>query len=187
MSKLKFALAMLAAGGAAGVASEAAAARRSSWTSTATQDFTDIALEGGPAQFYYGFDTTAEKTFLGAYGDSLLLQPPPPKGTGGYTNQQVKTAYVLSLGPSGPPPKYKTVGSPHGGDQFVNLTFSAGGTQGFHGYADIDTGGGLHTINYAAGLSGPVPEPAAWALMIAGFGLTGAALRRSRRQAPLSA
>lgn len=30
------------------------------------------------------------------------------------------------------------------------------------------------------GLSSPVPEPAAWALMIAGFGLAGATLRRRR-------
>lgn len=28
--------------------------------------------------------------------------------------------------------------------------------------------------------SGPVPEPASWAMMIAGFGLTGAMLRRRR-------
>ena len=33
----------------------------------------------------------------------------------------------------------------------------------------------------------PVPEPSAWALMIAGFGLTGAMLRRVRRQGRLLA
>ena len=31
--------------------------------------------------------------------------------------------------------------------------------------------------------NGGVPEPASWALMIAGFGLTGAMLRRRRRAA----
>jgi hypothetical protein len=35
--------------------------------------------------------------------------------------------------------------------------------------------------------SGAVPEPAAWALMIAGFGLTGAAMRSRRRPAVVSA
>lgn len=35
-------------------------------------------------------------------------------------------------------------------------------------------------VDYAATLSGPVPEPANWAMMIAGFGLVGAALRRQR-------
>ncbi len=57
------------------------------------------------------------------------------------------------------------------------LTFStAGGTRGPY------DGGGEHfamdnlTINAAGG----VPEPATWAMMIAGFGLAGATLRRRR-------
>ncbi len=36
-------------------------------------------------------------------------------------------------------------------------------------------------LNQLGFLSGPVPEPASWAMLIAGFGLTGAALRRRRR------
>lgn len=43
----------------------------------------------------------------------------------------------------------------------------------------------LQAIGY--NLSAGVPEPAAWALLIAGFGLTGAALRRSRRRGELAA
>ncbi len=35
------------------------------------------------------------------------------------------------------------------------------------------------TVNYA-GLGGAVPEPATWAMMVAGFGLAGAAMRRRR-------
>jgi len=31
------------------------------------------------------------------------------------------------------------------------------------------------------GASGVVPEPAGWAMLIAGFGLTGAAMRRRRQ------
>ena len=136
----------------------------------------DISLEGGPAQFFYNYDSTVDKTYLGAYGDSLLLQPSPPFGSGGYSHDQVKTAYNFSFkGPS----TYKGVGYP--GDGFVNLKFTEG-SQGYHGFADITPDGSLHSITYSAG----IPEPAAWALMIAGFGLTGAALRRSR-QAPLNA
>lgn len=44
--------------------------------------------------------------------------------------------------------------------------------------ADNATGPGF--TNYAFRVTGAVPEPAAWALMIAGFGLAGAALRRRR-------
>jgi phospholipase/lecithinase/hemolysin len=39
-------------------------------------------------------------------------------------------------------------------------------------------------IEALVGLRGAVPEPATWGLMIAGFGLTGFALRRSRASAP---
>lgn len=43
-----------------------------------------------------------------------------------------------------------------------------------------------HPIDGHANLiSGPVPEPATWALMIAGFGFIGSALRRMRRQRAL--
>ena len=35
-------------------------------------------------------------------------------------------------------------------------------------------------------VGGAVPEPATWAMMLAGFGLTGAALRRRRQQATVS-
>jgi hypothetical protein len=43
----------------------------------------------------------------------------------------------------------------------------------------------IHTVNFGGGeirgqLAAAVPEPAAWALMIAGFGLVGGGLRRHR-------
>lgn len=66
------------------------------------------------------------------------------------------------------------------GTSFQNLTFAlpeltsvtVGATPGYFA---------LDNIQYDAG--GPVPEPAAWALMIAGFGLAGATLRVRRRLA----
>ena len=172
MSKLKFALAMLAAGGAVAATSEASAATVI-LDIDSHADLTDISLEGGPAQFFYAYDSTVDKTYLGAYGSSLLQQPSPPFGSGGFSNQQVKTAYGFTF--KGPP-AYKGIGFP--GDGFVNLKFTEG-AQGYHGFADITSDGTLHAITYSAG----IPEPAAWGLMLAGFGLTGAALRRTRRQA----
>lgn len=41
-------------------------------------------------------------------------------------------------------------------------------------------GGGIEVDHLQFGFAGNVPEPAAWALMIAGFGLAGAGLRRGR-------
>ena len=50
----------------------------------------------------------------------------------------------------------------------------------------VDTAAAITAFN-TTGLNagGAVPEPASWALMIAGFGLTGAAIRRRRGQAVL--
>lgn len=45
-----------------------------------------------------------------------------------------------------------------------------------HGYWGAE--GGSYTGQFAYGTAASVPEPAAWAMMIAGFGLVGAAMRR---------
>ncbi|THD64539.1 MAG: PEP-CTERM sorting domain-containing protein [Phenylobacterium sp.] len=42
------------------------------------------------------------------------------------------------------------------------------------------------TVASSDAQAGGVPEPSAWALMIAGFGLTGAALRRRRAAVALA-
>ncbi|WP_243445871.1 PEPxxWA-CTERM sorting domain-containing protein [Polymorphobacter arshaanensis] len=60
----------------------------------------------------------------------------------------------------------------------------------FHSYAyDFSTGSYVHETYASMAISNvtlaAVPEPANWAMMIAGFGLTGAAMRR-RREAALS-
>ena len=39
---------------------------------------------------------------------------------------------------------------------------------------------------FATGTPGNVPEPATWAMMLMGFGVTGAAMRRSRRKLALA-
>lgn len=62
---------------------------------------------------------------------------------------------------------------------YVRLTDVAneGDTGGSTVGADIDAVGAIST---RAPTNGGIPEPGAWALMIAGFGLAGAALRRRR-------
>lgn len=40
--------------------------------------------------------------------------------------------------------------------------------------------GQIDNVRYASGLASAVPEPSAWAMMIVGFGLAGAAVRRRR-------
>nr|WP_243450482.1 PEPxxWA-CTERM sorting domain-containing protein [Polymorphobacter glacialis] len=70
---------------------------------------------------------------------------------------------------------------------FFDLNFASAGIKSFSIY-QITTGTGdgivLENFGFTAGTA--VPEPASWALLIAGFGLTGAAMRR-RRQAIVAA
>jgi hypothetical protein len=61
-----------------------------------------------------------------------------------------------------------------------SVTFS--GTSGTVGFDNFEFDPVI-----TAGTRGAVPEPAAWALMITGFGLTGATLRRRRRTAVATA
>jgi len=67
---------------------------------------------------------------------------------------------------------------------FLHLKFVTGGNT-YLGLAKFDNSNnpGLSYIDYEA-LASPtaVPEPESWAMLIAGFGLTGAALRRSRHR-----
>ena len=58
-------------------------------------------------------------------------------------------------------------------DKHLTLRMS----QSFGYSVAVADGQGLGTVT----LGGPVPEPATWAMMIAGFGLVGAGLRRRRR------
>jgi hypothetical protein len=190
MSKLKFAMAMLAAGGAAGAASEAGAATTVTFGAgygpyDATQDIT---LVGSAAQFYYGYNSTDEKTYLGTYGSSLLYQPStvgydPVKGpytipSVGFAATPVKTADITVDSTTGLPTSFTPKDTGH-----IDLTFTANGVN-YAGFADVSGGAQLEAITYDVA---SVPEPASWALMIGGFGLAGAALRRQRRQAALNA
>ncbi|MFY9287793.1 MAG: PEPxxWA-CTERM sorting domain-containing protein [Alphaproteobacteria bacterium] len=67
-----------------------------------------------------------------------------------------------------------------------DFTATGGGLLSFAGFAN---NGNAHGDNFSIqNVAGPgVPEPSGWALMIAGFGLTGAALRRSTSAARVTA
>lgn len=46
----------------------------------------------------------------------------------------------------------------------------------------LTTTAGTNRVNFAAPVSGAVPEPATWAMMLLGFGCVGSAMRRNRRR-----
>ncbi|MDB5428701.1 MAG: hypothetical protein JWR47_1858 [Phenylobacterium sp.] len=187
---MKYAFAMLAAGGVVGVASEASATVVTlGYAGDPTSSIQDISLiSGSPAQFYYGFNSSQEKTFLGAYSNGFL------GGTYGSANtidagetfsqSPVKTAWIA------PPFPGSSGGFTVFGDQYIHLQFIDAGEL-YVGEAHVDPNATLVDINFndagPGNQPGGIPEPASWALMIAGFGLAGTALRQRRRQAALSA
>ena len=69
---------------------------------------------------------------------------------------------------------------PHVADDFV-FSIRAGG-KGYQGGSDESWG-----IDNIRLFAAPVPEPATWALLIAGFGMVGVSARRRRRQALVTA
>lgn len=81
----------------------------------------------------------------------------------------------------------KTDGKPG----YYGLRFQAG-SDTYFGYATVDNGGShISQVAYEApsalSVSTSVPEPATWAEMILGLGVAGAAMRRRRQSAALSA
>ncbi len=180
---MKYAFAMLAAGGAVGVASEASATVVTlGYAGDPTSSHQDISLiSGSPAQFYYGFNSGSEKTHLGAYGNGFL------GGTYGSANtvdasetfsqNPVKTAWI---------PPVPGAGFIVFGDQYIHLKFTDAGEL-YVGEAHVDNNATLVDISFNDAGPAGIPEPASWALMIAGVGLAGTALRQRRRQAVVSA
>ncbi|MFI4964640.1 MAG: PEPxxWA-CTERM sorting domain-containing protein [Caulobacterales bacterium] len=181
---MKYAFAMLAAGGAVGAASQADAAVTVFPVNFSGGDaFQDISLfDGSPAQFYYGFSGRDLKSEIGAYPGAMLgnLSPVPglPDPHETFSNTQVKTGGLHGDGVGAP-----SLQSITGGDLYVHLTFDEAGVQ-YVGAAHVDGADTLVDISYD---KAAVPEPAAWALMIGGFGLAGATLRQRRRQPAFNA
>lgn len=70
----------------------------------------------------------------------------------------------------------------HGGNDLAGVGVSTGEVDEFDGYEPLRP-----ALAGAFGSAAAVPEPASWALMVAGFGLVGGAIRRRGRMASVSA
>lgn len=75
-----------------------------------------------------------------------------------------------------------TLDSLAGGETFV---FNQTGLTSFSFQGVSTTGGWLQFDNVVTDFAGGIPEPSSWALLILGFGLTGAAMRRRSTTARL--
>jgi hypothetical protein len=181
---MKFALAMIAAGGAVGAASHASANTLTTTTlniDPSTNPVVDINLAGAAnAQYTYGY--TAPFTFKGnSFGDDTKLLGIPSAQIGAQasfgdhplarvspTSTEFKTVEhgtVQVAAPGG-----------SGADFFLHLQFQDDSGNNYVGTADFAGNATLKSITYGA-----VPEPEAWALLVGGLGLAGGALRRRRR------
>ncbi|MGH7021989.1 MAG: hypothetical protein ACREEB_00200 [Caulobacteraceae bacterium] len=184
MSGIKYAAAMLAAGGAVGAAAgvQAATIITATFNLPVGQPGVYISLDstGGEvtadpeySNFYYGLGTAPQTVFRGTFGypitkDKGLIGETttvPGLPAPGESYQKAGTYDVTN--PTGVSP---------GVDEYVHLEFITDGDT-YVGTAMFDGAGDLETVMYEA-----VPEPAEWMLLIAGAGLVGGALRGARRR-----
>jgi hypothetical protein len=141
------------------------------FTPTAGHVFTGVDISDGPTGWHHAYfggeefneTTTLHPLFGGpdvVFNGPLIVNIPPWGQGGGGANQGIE------FGAAAPPARGFSMDT----DQTVVLFDSS--TYGFSSlHLDFQTA--------AAPVDG-VPEPQGWALMIAGFGLAGAALRRRR-------
>lgn len=172
---------LFAAGSVASAASAAPVIEHVNYS--ATRPATAITLAGADeAQYLFSLDTRE-----GFYGpkDGYYLT--------GVHGAQISATSLSTPGNALNAPTFTNevkTGSPDGvsalvaGDTYYGLRFSANGVD-YKGYAGVTSDGS--TINRIGYTPSDVPEPATWALMIAGFGGVGMAMRRRRRQAPAAA
>lgn len=173
MSKLKYALAIVAAGGAAGAASTAGAATTYTFDADAFGN-TPINLAGAStadAQYTYGKVDYATGG-LTANGSALIGSDS--------TTQMWPTAGETFTGGT-----YETEYGPfyNASENYLHLKFEEDG-QTYIGFADIagdNDPTGVDPVTLKSVTFEAVPEPATWGLMISGLGMMGAALRRQRR------
>ena len=133
---------------------------------------------------YYGGGPVTISTFTGGQANTIFGQTT--------TNFADGRGGPLSFGPND---QYAAFATPTpirftNGDNFIGLrAVTANGT--FYGYA-FTTNNVLNTVGFESvadravtAIQG-VPEPASWALMLGGFGLTGVMMRRRRRASAIA-
>jgi hypothetical protein len=178
---------LLATGVAAAALVGLAAAPASAWTLTDTNggggslgtpdpgyDFLIIGSDNGVGESLTTLTTTAATAETVSFKWSYTTDDCCGSywDPGGYIIDGVETQLSPSL------PAYADVGATYTGT--VALSLSAGDTYGF--YVDsLDSLGGPATIEFGS----PTPEPATWAMMLAGFGMAGFALRRRSSRSAL--
>ncbi|WP_394760499.1 PEPxxWA-CTERM sorting domain-containing protein [Phenylobacterium sp.] len=162
----------------------------------------DFAFDGGwhPGDFGESATTQIDYSYLADFDNGLAAQD---------SSCRLAGLFAAAGGGVLGGPKYcnlgrgatevSTAGGDSGGPQFINGMISSVTSYGLTfgtGVGDIDGklndtfgefNGFVPTFIHTDFINGAmVPEPASWALMIVGFGLTGAAARRNRRRAVIA-
>lgn len=131
----------------------------------------------------YTLDLTAPATYFGAYFSAIDAANTVAFYDG------VTLVHTLSLGDAITALSGNTayLGKPETGEDagqyyaFANVFFSGGSRFDKVVFSQPGSGQGFESDNHTIGIfSAAVPEPASWAMMIAGFGLVGGALRQRR-------
>lgn len=132
----------------------------------------------------YGFVTTGPGGNMNAYASQLTG---PTFGTGSFAVATSGSGDNFGVDASGGrlflPIKYVSGAALNSTTTFANATFNSLGLRAdsYVFKAGVDT----VTVNIGSPtVTAGVPEPATWAMMIAGFGAIGFAMRRGRRTSP---
>ena len=181
MSSMKYALAMIVAGGAAAAASQASATTVT-LNIEADDAYTPIYLVGSDAQYGYGVRNDAfyngDTVFKGSFLSSPSAKLEGPYYTSGLPSEgeTIKDSSYVTVDDKG---NFQQAQQ----DFYLHLKFEDANGREYLGTANFDSFATLKSIDYA----GVVPEPESWALLIGGIGLAGAAARRQRRVAAQAA
>lgn len=131
---------------------------------SASGDFRNIICDANPPQFQSNFSicfrAAAGQNCSGSGGGGAGLFPDDPAATGSFTLNFTGSVDTVTL------------------NNFFTRYQSIDNVSGFaNGNSAVGTGTSVLVFDPSGGV---VPEPASWAMLIAGFGLVGATMRRRR-------